>query len=334
MRTNDQINVAGRTPADEALEWMSRHLSGTLSPEEKHRFDQWYNTPQNRQAYDHLIESAGGADPFAEDLVAEAFEEELTEFARKREGPRWQPLSVAAIAATVALVAAVVTLTMPQAPSVQTHLYATGVGGRDTVPLGDGSVITLNTDTRLEVALGDDSRRVDLKGGEAFFNVARDAGRPFSVMTDYGEVVVTGTSFNVRSIGEQVSVSVVSGAVDIRPEGFEAVTLLAGDAIRFGPSLGRPVTDRFDATNVLSWRGGRVVFDETPLSEVTAELNRYYATPLILGPGAPLDAPVTGQFETDQQQVAIRGLSAALSLDVERTGEGYVLSSAQKTEDR
>ena len=332
MRMNEQTAQTARKQDDEALQWMSRHLSGMLSPEEKHRFDQWYSEPLNRQAYDHLADAAGGADPFAEDLMAEAFEEELTEFARSRERPRWQPISIAAMAATIALVAAVVTLMMPNISPVEPHIYATGIGGRDTVPLADGSVITLNTATTLEVALNEESRLVDLKAGEAFFNVARDAGRTFSVMTSHGEVVVTGTSFNVRSIGETTSVSVVSGAVDIRPAGEEAVTLLAGDAISFGPALDHPVTSRFDATNVLSWRGGRVVFDETPLRDVAAELNRYYRTPLILGPGAPLDAPVTGQFDVDEQQVALRGLSAALSLDVNKTSEGYVLSPAQETE--
>jgi transmembrane sensor len=91
--------------------------------------------------------------------------------------------------------------------------YRTAVGGLEAVPLRDGSKVTLNTDTDVRIELSPSERRVDLRRGEAFFDVAHDATRPFVVRAGDKRVVAVGTKFSVRRDGNEMWVVVTEGMV-------------------------------------------------------------------------------------------------------------------------
>src|SRR5690606_13001818 len=97
--------------------------------------------------------------------------------------------------------------------------YATEIGEQKTVQLSDGSELVLNTNTRVLIDYTDSKRRAILDQGEAYFKVAEDAQRPFSVDAGVRSIAVLGTEFNVQKTGGGLTVAVVEGLVAVhRPE--------------------------------------------------------------------------------------------------------------------
>lgn len=167
-----------------------------------------------------------------------------------------------------------------------------------------GSHIDLDAATQLEIRLYRGRRVVHLAGGEARFEVARDADRPFIVETRSGEVEVLGTAFTVSDRGGPVTVMVERGHVRFQPRSAgirlwpwtdPGVDLFGGD--RLSVRGGRPEAVRRQETgNVAAWRSGWLVFDNAPLDEVLPAVNAYLAEPV-----RPADARVaalrfTGRF--------------------------------------
>ena len=96
------------------------------------------------------------------------------------------------------------------------NAFATRVGEQRVIPLADGSSLSLDTDSRVRVRFTDRQRRIDLVEGQALFNVEHDAGRPFVVYAGKTRVTAVGTVFDVRRAGEEVRVTLVSGAIDVQ----------------------------------------------------------------------------------------------------------------------
>ena len=121
--------------------------------------------------------------------------------------------------------------------------YETSVGGMASVPIADGSKVLLNTDSEIKVAISDKERRVDLKHGEAFFDVAKDPGRPFIVTVGDKRIVVIGTKFSVRRDVERdgdtarasdVQIVVTEGAVRVESESGRGVESIAPRRLHAG----------------------------------------------------------------------------------------------------
>jgi transmembrane sensor len=91
--------------------------------------------------------------------------------------------------------------------------FFTVVGGLEAVPLADGSRVTLNTDSELQVSLEPRERVVSLNRGEAYFEVAKDKSRPFIVNVGPKRVIAVGTQFSVRRDGDSIQVIVTEGTV-------------------------------------------------------------------------------------------------------------------------
>jgi transmembrane sensor len=160
--------------------------------------------------------------------------------------PAYQsPRTRFALAASIAaiLIAAVAVWKVEQpAPG----RFATVVGGLEAVPLADGSRVTLNTDSELQVAFEPQERVVNLDRGEAYFEVAKDPSRPFIVNVGKKRVIAVGTQFSVRRDGDEVSVVVTEGTVRLEPrerrhglQGDRGPTLSASKSSS-GPSLSSP----------------------------------------------------------------------------------------------
>lgn len=242
--------------------------------------------------------------------------------ARRSGGLRpWQP---AAIAASLALLVAGGIWTAANPVGVAPKVYATEVGGRATVPLDDGSRVELNTATTLRTKVTRSQRQVWLDRGEAYFEVAKDAKHAFTVVAGSRRVVVLGTRFSVRRDGDQLKVSVVEGRVRVEPAEPQAGTaveiLTKGDVVvADGPSLivaHRPVDT---VVEQLSWRDGKLAFDQSTLGEAAAEFNRYNRKQLVVrGPAA--EVRIGGAFEADNVDAFARLLRQAYGLKVQDDG--------------
>lgn len=325
MTNTELYRVASMSVAEQVDYWVMRQMDGRLSDDDERAFMEWLGNAENRIAFEHAELRDANFNLCAEQILAESFEEELLDLDAEQQLRRSRTPLVASLAACFVLTVACFGLLIDFEGQPGSAVYATTVGDTQNVALADGSLVTLNAVSKIDVTLTDDLRHVAMAQGEAFFSVAREPQRAFLIETGHGSITVTGTKFNVRTRTDRTIVSVLSGAVDVKPGEDAGYTLLAGDRLVFGPAVEHAMQSRFDASEVLAWRQGKLVFRGTPLHEVVAELNRHFTVPLVLSDDAPIDAPVDGTFPTDDPDLAIRGLTVALSLEAVRRPGGVVL---------
>ena len=218
--------------------------------------------------------AAGGTPPADLDLRALAFAPRL---APPRAG-RWRP---AFAAAAVLALAAGLGWGGWQLGGRHQASYASAVGEVREVALADGPRATLSSDSLLEVRMDRGSRHLELRRGEAFFDVAHDAGRPFVVEADGHRAVAVGTHYAVRRDGDTLRVVVTEGRVRLEgapgPDGrAPPVALLpAGSLATAGPNgvLVRSLP-LAEAQRYLEWRDGFLAFDDAPLGQAAADSTR------------------------------------------------------------
>jgi transmembrane sensor len=217
--------------------------------------------------------------------------------------------------------------------------YATPVGGVASMPLEDGSRITLNTDSKVRVIFNDRQRQIDLSQGEAYFEVAPDINRPFVVQAGDRRVVAVGTKFSVRREGDVIQVVVTEGRVRVDETDRRDRTQEAAASQRIAPimlSAGGVVRARNDevvvqnhplaeAEEILSWRSGYVIFRETRLDEAVAEFNRYNARQIVIRDASVAAMQLTGKFRATNSDAFVSLLRQTYDIEVERTDASIVL---------
>lgn len=224
----------------------------------------------------------------------------------------------------------------------------TGRGQLQAHTLPDGSSLQLAANTVLEVALDGARRHVRLRSGEARFEVARDASRPFVVDTAWGGVRVLGTVFTVSARDERMRVAVAQGRVAVWPAAQRgagagasgsapeqeppagATTLQAGESIEFD-ARGRAERAAVDRDEVADWTQGWLVFRNTRLSEAVARWNDYLDPPLRLADDAALrQLRVTGSYPLKQPDAFVDSLPGMLPVRVVRRADGGVEIGARR----
>jgi len=208
---------------------------------------------------------------------------------------------------------------------------ATAAGQRAQVQFGDGSTATLGMKSRFRFAsdFGARSRDVYLEG-EAYFTVAHDSTRPFVVHAAGTKTVDLGTEFVVRAYDSEnvVRVVVALGSVAL---GADVANAPAPVVLRRGElgSLARgalvPTVRLVDPAKYTSWVAGRLEFDNTPLSEVVAELSRWHDIEMRLGDAAIARQKFTANLTGASLTETLTTLTTVLHLRVERRGKTMVL---------
>jgi len=306
---------------EDAAAWVVRLEAGDLGETEAVAFDAWLSaSPQNAAAFDAALAVSHS--------YAAAADEVAHELSTRRVTPA--PMGRRAVIGfgAVAAAAAMALLVAPQLSGPQTQTYETAKGERRTIQLADGSTVDLNGGTRLSVRLGHDARQVALAEGQAVFDVAHDARKPFYVAAGDRTVRVVGTQFDVRRLGGKVSVTVARGAVEVRPA--EGAT---GKSYRLHPGQkldhveGQALTRvaAAEADEVLGWRSGRLVYRQQPLGEVVDDLNQQFATPIRLEDQSLAATPISGVLVLDDQAAVIRRLALLVPIQAVRSGPGLVL---------
>jgi transmembrane sensor len=225
--------------------------------------------------------------------------------------PKWR--YALATAAAIALVAVGAALwTTIERPGWQS--YVTDFGSLERIVLADGSVVHLNTNSKMRVRLSHQRREIVLERGEALFTVAHEQTRPFDVQANGTTVRAVGTVFSVRlGSARDVEVIVKEGRVQIDPPTLQdidasidvapprASLLSAGETVRIKPSEERElqvvkVADA-DVSRKLSWTEGRLIFERQTLAEVVAEFNRYNRRQMVIADPAIAGRRVGGGFE-------------------------------------
>lgn len=206
----------------------------------------------------------------------------------------------------------------------------TVVGEQRSLPLVDGSLITLNTSSEIRVAYSNTERSIDLKSGEAVFKVARDAARPFVVRTRLATIRAVGTQFNVYQRASDALVSVLEGKVQISDsaEG-QTMALEAGEEARVFAGGTIKKLEHADVSKTLAWQQRRLSFDEATLEEVTQEFNRYNSHPQFHIEGVTAGAyHFGGIFDAYDLESFATVLTREPGLRIERRGNQIVIKAA------
>lgn len=293
----------------QALAWAARHDRGRLDAAEAKALDAWLAAdPSHRAAFDGINDLWSLAGEVAHEIGPA--EPPLAAPANDR---GWYHKRFAAAAAVLLMAgAAALGLHLMGDPS-----YETAVGEQRVVTLADGSRVTLNTDTEITADFTDKRRTIALARGEALFEVAHDAARPFVVESPLGSVRAVGTKFVVRIEAEkQLAVLVTEGKVLVaRPES-PATPLEAGAELRAaGESLAVKAVPAERIQQDLAWRVGNIYFNGEPLAEAAAQMQRYAETRIAVDPRVA-HYHVGGHFRTNGLDEFLATVQAAFPVKV------------------
>lgn len=151
-------------------------------------------------------------------------------------------------------------------------------GGEFCLTLSDGTKVWLNSETSIQypVAFGAKERRVFVQG-EAYFEVAKDVKKPFTVQFMSSSVTVLGTSFNIRAYPEekQSQTTLAEGSVRIYSPG-SSMLLKPGEQAEVNVLSGEMVKKEVEVKSFTSWKDGRFVFEQQPLEDIMRTLERWY----------------------------------------------------------
>ncbi|MEC3912415.1 FecR domain-containing protein [Sphingobium sp. CR2-8] len=199
----------------------------------------------------------------------------------------------------------------------------TGRGEIRRLPLADGSVATIDSGSDLRVTLDEESRRVTLASGQAWFQVAKDRRRPFVVDAGIAQARAIGTAFSVSRTGTTVQIAVTEGTVATwAQDGGGTMTILkAGDFATFERGALTPVKGNAPQAieRSLAWRVGEIALEGDTLRDAVARFNRYNAQQLVIADESLSNERLIGLFRIDNPAGFARTLAASLDVAVTTT---------------
>ena len=308
------------TVRDEAATWFVRVQEAPLSAGQQAEFDAWRHEHLLHQDEFDLLQGLWSAT----DLLPQARLQALCDEPPARLKRR--PLLRYAVAAGVVAVALGLGLFSGlNHPAPYDATFASVLGERRHVALPDGSIIDLNSRSRVRVHYQRDRREVELEQGEAMFSVEHDSSRPFVVQAGVGKVTVTGTRFDVRRDPAQTRVVVEAGTVKV--QGRDAadgdfVNLTAGQGTRVDEQGRVAVAEAVNADELTAWRSGKLVFNNARLSDVVQEVSRYRDKPLGVASAAVGNLRLTSVFKVNDTEALLRALPSILPVAVRTRADG------------
>lgn len=326
----------------EALAWVAQLNGDDVSEKDLAAFREW---AQRSPAHQKEIAELG---QLWEDLnVLTCMDEAIrqadtasSELRSKRARRQWQKriLTSGAIACTLAMVwftpALRSVFQQEQTPlTAAPPMLKSAIGQQQTHILKDGSVVTLNTDSMVEVDYSAKQRKVRLLKGEALFTVAEDKNRAFSVFANDGVISALGTEFSVRLQADKINVIVAEGTVElstfaltsvtepavsglIQPVPMESLAVLkAGQAAEIKDQKASIRLMRDEAIKAaLSWKDGLLVFNGESLQQVINEVSRYTPLNIIIDDPQLQALRIGGVFNSGDTAMLFRTLETQFGL--------------------
>jgi transmembrane sensor len=310
------------------------------------QFLEWLDEPAHRAAYDAVETAADLAGDFAADPAIRRLRAEALTAAPAPGRFRARSVAFAALGGAVAasLVAGLafywpkespsrIAGTMPpvatiaDAQAAAATPYVTGTGETRVVTLNDGSVVTLNTTSVLEVTFSPTERDVRLVEGQAMFQVSGESERPFVVAAGDRRITAQDTALDVRVEPDRVAVVIVQGhaVVDaLRPAGIARVIpalgrygLGPGEQLVAAPGNSVSVTAA-DTERTTSWRHGQLIFRDDTIADALAEMNRYSTVKFVVEDAEIAHLRISGVFKTTRPENLIAALVSSYPVEAEK----------------
>ena len=321
----------GESMHAEAASWVARFDGRVPAADERTSFDDWLGrSPDHAAAYEealrtwHDLAAMRGREQYRALLGKPTLRERMVS---ALSAPRWVAIAVGS-AAVVAIVW--VGLALDAFPFLHSPTrVTTQIAEVREVALPDGTRLVLGAESQLNFTVTARARRATIVGGDAYFAVAHDPSRPFTVSIDDVQVRVVGTQFEVRRRSDEVSVVVAEGLVEVSRTDApgQVVRLQRGEALTARSGVRR--ISAVETSDIAAWRSGRLVYDSAELRDVIADANRYGRMHISIADRHLESLRVTTSFRTSQIDGMIETLQAALPLVAERQADGNILLRAR-----
>jgi transmembrane sensor len=327
----------------EATDWFVRLRADDADVEDLTRFRRWVEeSPDNASAYARVRQSwsvVGDQASTPEIMLGRRDAlEDARSAARGRwdsSQARWMRPAAAAVACVLLVVASAVGAWIWWSRA-NAGVYITGVGERRTLTLADGSVVTLDARSRIQVKYRDRERLIDLDQGQARFDVAKDPSRPFRVSAGRETVLALGTQFNVELVADSLLVTLIEGRVAVMPENpspkaepTAQIDLAAGEGLKVRQDGKRIRLPKVDIARVTAWQNGKLFFDNEPLASAAERINRYAREQIQVDTSAA-DVTVSGVFNAGDARAFVEAITAYFPVKAEqRPGAALRLSARE-----
>lgn len=211
--------------------------------------------------------------------------------------------------------------TIPTVSNAPTELIfiikSTTAGQKSTIILSDGSKVILNAQSSIRYPqyFTDSTRDLELLG-EAFFEIAPDAKRPFSVFTGKVKTKALGTSFNINARQPTIKIALATGKVNVDVEDMtETIFLEPGFAVSINVEQDFLEKKLFDIKKELSWKDGVLYFKNTAFKDIVPELELWYDVAFEIPSSTKISVPYTGQFNNASLEHVLENMGFALNFD-------------------
>jgi transmembrane sensor len=314
------VTSASERTRDEAARFVARMDGDAWSASDEAELQAWLAEDTLRQGLLLQVQAHWLAlTPQPEDARAEVEPQD----AGAAPAVAWRRRGVmAGIAASVAL--AFGGLRWAQAPAA----YATRLGEIRRLPLSDGSVMTMNSGSELTVTMAQQAREVEITQGEAWFEVAKDATRPFVVASGDVRVRAVGTAFSVRRREMGVEILVTEGVVEtwaagdrnlhMRLQAGDRATMNASAVIDYETGISSSV-DR-----ALAWRGGMIDLGGRTLYDAADEFNRYNSRQIIIADPRIAREQLDGLFRVNDPEGFAEAVKASLGVSLDTSNPALI----------
>lgn len=318
--------TSNQTIDDEAAGWAARLDRGSLTDSESERLASWLAADSRHQGA--LARAQALLVPFekANATITSESADEWPDNTMKR-----VVAAVASMAATFAVLAALF-LYSPH----DNKDYQTAYGEVRRVPLNDGSIMTLNTLSKVDLEFGETQRSVKLLSGEGYFEVAPDSSRPFVVSSVGYSVKAIGTAFVVRNLTDQTfQVLVYEGVVEVDGRNTQPIEVTAGKLVEVSAANGDLQVSHLDDEQLLqglAWREGKIALTGQTLEYAAREFNRYNEITIVTEPSVS-DLEIVGWYSANDPIGFAELVASTMDIQAKVQKDRVVLTSSPASSD-
>ncbi|WP_343524575.1 FecR domain-containing protein [Pedobacter sp.] len=294
---------------EQAKELLQKYLDQQANPKEEKKVEEWYATLQAKDVLVPAEQKAAIGEQMLLELKAAMYQNPKHNKVLKL---RTFYKIAAAVLVMVTLGLTVWKMSDLAKPAGDQLTAITGATERKRIILSDGSVVFLGPSAKLSYpkVFATNSRQVALREGEAFFDIAHQENRPFTVHTTTGvDIKVLGTSFKVKSYraSKQLEIAVVTGKVAVSNKKGKLATLVRNDSLTYDKNEGIAAIHRIKAPAFIKF-----AFDGASLNEVIAKLQYVYSIKIQLNDSALGNLKTTASFNSRQSPEEILDIICSL----------------------
>lgn len=291
------------------MAWFLRLKAEPSCPDLAADFQRWFHQSGDHQrAWQYALRSwqlMGETVPVNQHLWADAPRANVISITRRN----WRQRAIAVVAGIAAALFFVLAGPSLLIRLQADHITATGQNAR--VALEDGTVIELGGNSAIKTEMTASGRHITLLSGEAFFDVAHNPARPFTVEAGGVTVLVVGTAFDVRLGGDETTVELERGVVQVTVDAAKETPdfrLLPGEMAVVNTRDGAVTRNTIQPNQVAAWRSGRIFVKDASIGTVAVQLQRYHPAWIAVPDRKLAGLKVTGLYDLTDPDSALKAL--------------------------